>query len=90
MKIWATVHNDHRITGETTQSFQQSMTEVADWGEIIGALCKPLDLSRPVILRKHENDLKHFSRVVFKPDDFLEAVNFDRFEIQIFPEEKKK
>ena len=90
MRIWATVRIDHQIADETIMEFPQSAQSVKDWGEIISALCEPLDLARPVILRKHENDLKRFSRVVFKPDDFMEAVNFDKFEIEIFPEEKKK
>ncbi len=89
MKIWATIRSDHHIIAETTQEFPQSIHEIEDWGEIISALCRPLDLSRPVILRKHENDLRRFSRVVFKPGDFLEPVDFDRYEVEIFPEEKK-
>ncbi len=90
MKIWATVRSDHRIVGEEMREFPQSPQNVENWGEIIGALCRPLDLSCPVLLKKHENDLLRFSRAVFKPDDFLESVSFDRFEIEILPEEKKK
>ena len=43
-----------------------------------------------MILRKHVNDLIHFSRVVFKPADFIEPVDFDEFEIEILSEKKKR
>ncbi|MDO5112478.1 MAG: hypothetical protein Q4E65_09245 [Clostridia bacterium] len=90
MKIWGTIHNDHQIIADTVQEFPLSPNAVADWSAIIGALCEALDLSRPVILKKHLHDIRKFSRTSFKPDDFMESVHFDRFDMEIFPEEKKK
>ena len=57
---------------------------------LLHELCQDLDLCRPVILRKHVNDLKQFSRVVFKPTDFIEPVDFDEFEIEVLSEKKKR
>lgn len=90
MKIWATTRQEHHIVSQTIQEFPGSLHEVDNWGEIISCLCHELDLSRPVILKKHENDLRRFSRAVFKAADFMEPISFDRFEVEIFPEEKKK
>lgn len=90
MRIWATIRRDHQILTQTIKEFPVSVREVDDWGEIIAPLCYDLDLARPVILKKHINELHTFSRAVFKPDDFMEPVCFDRFEVEIFPEEKKK
>lgn len=90
MKIWATTRQEHRILSETMQEFPGSPHDIEDWGVIISALCHDLDLARPVILKKHENDLRRFSRAVFKAADFMESISFDRFEMEILPEEKKK
>ncbi len=90
MKIWGVIRSDHHILADTVQEFSQSPRDVMDWGGIIGALCEALDLSRPVILKKHLHDIRQFSRATFKPDDFMEPVQFDRFDMEIFPEEKKK
>ena len=53
-------------------------------------VCKELDLPRPVMLSKHERDLRQFSHVVFKPSDFIEPVAFDTFELTLFYEKKKE
>ncbi|MDD4074974.1 MAG: hypothetical protein PHC80_02675 [Eubacteriales bacterium] len=90
MRIWAAIRSDHHIIADTVQDFPQTRNAVTDWSGVIGALCEALDLSRPVILKKHLHDILHFSRVTFKPGDFMEPVNFDRFDMEIFPEEKKK
>ena len=45
---------------------------------------------KPVLLKKHVRDLLQFRRTVFYPADFMESVEFDRFEIEIFPEKKKE
>ncbi len=56
---------------------------------ILHDLCQALDLSRPVVLSKHIRELEQFSHTVFRQSDFMETVPFDRFEIEIFPENKK-
>ena len=40
-------------------------------------------------LKKHLKELEDFSRVVFRADDFMEPVDFDKFEIEIFYPKKK-
>ncbi len=91
MKIWAKVLQDHRIMRETVREFSSARpSDMEGWSVPIHELCQDLDLCRPVLLRKHVNDLLRFSRVVFKPADFMENVDFDGFEIEILPEKKKR
>lgn len=91
MKIWAKVLTDHRIMNETVREFSSARpSDMEGWSVLLHELCQDLDLCRPVILKKHVNDLKQFSRVVFKPADFIESVDFDEFEIEVIPEKKKK
>ena len=74
MRIWAKVLQDHRIMRETVREF---------------ASARPSDMEG-WSLRKHVNDLARFSRVVFKPADFIESVDFDEFEIEVLSEKKKR
>ena len=91
MRIWAKVLQDHKIMQETVREFSSARpSDLEGWGMIIHELCQDLDLCRPLILRKHVNDLKQFSRVVFKPSDFIEPVYFDEFEIEVLSEKKKR
>ena len=91
MRIWAKVLKEHKIMRETVREFSSARpSDLEDWSVPLHELCQDLDLCRPVILRKHVNDLMHFSRVVFKPADFIEPVDFDEFEVEVMPEKKKR
>ena len=56
----------------------------------LAAVCKHFDLTRPIVTRKHENEMDQFGRTVFYPDDFIESVPFDTMEIEIIRSKKKK
>ncbi|HMM30412.1 MAG TPA: hypothetical protein PKB13_01415 [Clostridia bacterium] len=85
MKAWGVLRTDGRIVKDTLiETAHQKKTDMTDYAGLLNDLCHTLDLSRPVLLNKHLNDLERFSRVVFKPEDFMEAVDFDRFEIELF------
>ena len=76
---------------ETVREFATARpSDMEEWSVLLHELCQDLDLCRPVILRKHVNDLARFSRVVFKPADFIESVDFDEFEIEVLSEKKKR
>ena len=91
MKLWAKCLLDQRIQKDTVGEFmiESQPTDAETWEEILDGLCKPLDLARPVLMKKHIRELLQFRRTVFYPADFMESVDFDRLEIEIFPERKK-
>ena len=85
MKIWGRIKTDNQIKASETITVQvKSAAEIEDWSEPFSRLCRKLNLSRPVILSKHVRDLTVFSHTVFYPADFMEPVDFDRFEIELF------
>ena len=91
MRVWAKVLKEHRIMRETVREFSSARpSDMEGWSVLLHDLCQDLDLCRPVILRKHVNDLLRFSRAVFKPADFIESVDFDEFEIEVLSEKKKR
>lgn len=88
MRIWAKVIRAQRIADDLVREFGARPSDAEGWNAVLTELCKPLDLSRPVLLQKHVRDLAQFGRVVFRPADFMESVSFDRFELEIFSEKK--
>lgn len=90
MKIWARVMHAHKIQRDFVQTFDMEKPSDAEgWNPVLIELCKPLDLARPVMLDKHVRELERYGRTAFLPNDFMESVSFDRFEIELFPEKKK-
>ncbi|MBR3382473.1 MAG: hypothetical protein IKG85_05495 [Clostridia bacterium] len=85
MKLWGKIRkDDHTVSDEVVAVHAKHAYEVGDWTEPMTELCRKLNLSRPVILKKHVRDLEQFSRAVFSPADFMEPVDFDRFEVELF------
>ena len=93
MKLWASIRDEeHRVIRESIRDFsdvKRKSAREADYSSMIGQLCEDLDLSRPILLQKHLQELSRFSHVYFHPADFMESVDFFRLEVVIFPETKK-
>ncbi|MCR5808833.1 MAG: hypothetical protein K6G56_04660 [Clostridiales bacterium] len=85
MKLWGKTRLDNNTLDNQTVTVQaKSAYEVTDWSEPFSRLCHKMNLSRPVILKKHVRDLEQFGHAVFFPADFLEPVDFDRFEVELY------
>ncbi len=90
MRLWATIRDGHRIVRQATiEADYNKLDQVEDWTELVGEACRALDLARPVLLKKHVKDLSSFSRAVFKPEDFIEGVSFQRFEVEAIFDRKR-
>ena len=91
MKIWAKCVKDNKIYRDVVQEFALARpSDIAGWEAVLLELCKALDLSRPIVLSKHLKELTLFGETQFIEDDFMESLSFDKFRIEILPEEKKK
>ena len=60
------------------------------WQQALDDICHGLDISRPVILPRHERDWEQFGLTHFLPEHFLESVHFDKLELQYIDPDKKK
>lgn len=83
MKLWCIVYKDNRIIKDT-------MVSSRSLDECIEAACNEFDLEKPVMLKKHEEELKNFSRTSFLPGDFIDSVSFDKFVIEIIKQQNMK
>ena len=88
-KLWVTTVTDGKITKEylsdwdTTISIDKALTEALD------KACYEMDLSRPLILRKHLFEMVNFNRTKFLPEHFVESVEFDKLDVEVFETNKK-
>jgi hypothetical protein len=90
MRIWAKTTSHQKILTEVVREFSLARPfDSEGWMPVLHELCQALDLSRPILLEKHVNELDRFSHTVFRQSDFMEPIPFDRFEIEIFPEKKE-
>lgn len=90
MKLWGILKKKQRIADSHVTELPGPLLVDEAWlSEAIGEICSVLDIGRPVVLKKHAEDFKKFSRVVFRKDDFMEKTAFDQFEVELIDDEKK-
>jgi hypothetical protein len=82
MKFWGKLKTEDRILKDIIVNSDGLKSAVAD-------ICNEFDLSKPMILEKHVSETASFNRTVFYPDDFVESVSFDSFEIEKIVTRKK-
>ncbi len=84
INIWGKIFVNEKIVKHFTVSVQPSECTFFD---MIKSLCEGLDIPTPVLLNKHISDFNKFSMTLFKPVDFIESVNFDKFIVEYLPED---
>lgn len=91
MKIWAKCIHHNKIHKDVVQEFTLARpSDITGWYEVLTPICKVLDIARPLMLSKHLRELAQFSRTTFYEGDFMETIDFDKFLMEILPEEKKR
>ena len=83
INIWGKVFIDEKIDKHFVVSVEPSECTFFD---MIKSLCEGLDIPTPVLLNKHIVDFNKFSMTLFKPVDFIEHVNFDKFIVEYLPD----
>lgn len=89
IKVWGKTLKRNKIIQSHTAEIRETFSEDAVLSGIY-SICVKFDMPRPIVLNKHLRDIREFLIVKFIPDDFIEKVYFDKFEVEIFIEKKNK
>ncbi|MDO5022509.1 MAG: hypothetical protein Q4E07_04125 [Eubacteriales bacterium] len=60
-----------------------------DWSGALSEACYKLDLSVPLVIDSHKKDWQEFNLARFMPDDFMDAFDYDRMEIEGISDESR-
>lgn len=86
IKIWVRIIKNNKIIDENMQEIYDDEPSISLYLDTLRDICYELDLEYPVVLNKHKLDMVNFCLVKFLPEDFMDRVEFDRLEIEIFIE----
>jgi len=78
------IKNDKIIRSDTFASGKEAIADALL--ECLEYFSKTFDIEAPMWHSNHTKQFGLFRKAVFKPDDFIDKVAFDRFEIQILDE----
>lgn len=87
MKVWGKTVKKEKITRDIifeTENFH------SNFDGNLAELCHMIDIPTPIATRTHKGYFEQFNIVKFKKDDFVESVDFDYFELEFVPENRKK
>lgn len=80
IKVWGKVIKKERIIKSQTIEIDPSTMSFFD---MLKTICLDMNIPTPVLLDKHVYDFNVFHFSTFKPDDYVESIDFDSFIIQL-------
>ena len=84
--LWVRTIRHHRMDRQVVEPCTRSAPEDA-----LLEACRKLDIARPIWLDKNIREWEEFGQTRFLPDAFMEAVDFERMEIEyIDPDAPKR
>lgn len=87
IQVWGKLIKRNKIMADYTARSEEEL-KYSVFFDCLQIICDKLDIEMPIILDKHIRDIGKFLSVRFLPDDFIEEVKFDRFEVNIFFEKE--
>ena len=83
-KLWGRLIKNHKIMRDFVLPYDLNYDDPdSEW---LYAVIKGLGIPRPMVLSAHAADWAQFRQMRFLPDDFVEEVDFDRFEVEVMRE----
>ena len=80
VKIWGKILVEDKIIKGVTISVDASTTS---FFEVLQELSYQLNIPTPILMDKHVHDFNLFHFCYFRPDDFVESVNFDKLVLEL-------
>lgn len=81
IRIWAKVMKDNRIERQCVYTRDENM-DYSLFYDYVKDICTTLDIPTPVIIKTHLFNYAKYNTLKFIPDDFLEAVPFDKLVLE--------
>ncbi len=81
IRIWAKTIKNNKIIKQTVYE-REGTTDYALFFNYVAEICDILDCPTPVIIKTHLFNYAKYNNVKFKPDDFVEAVDFDKLVLE--------
>lgn len=83
MNLWIKTHLDEKITRSKTIKNKLPMTK-DDFTSTLSEVCHELDLPTPIIGQISFDNVDKFNYLKLKAKDFVEKIDFDFMEIEVF------
>ena len=91
MKLWSKCIKNHKTVLSQVKDFDLApVYDIETWNRVLTEVCMTFDISRPLLMNKNLRELREFGTTAFKKADFIDDFSFDKLELEIIREKKKK
>jgi len=81
LKVWCRLVKNNKI--KRSELVELNTTELSPF---VDEICRMCDLSRPIILNKHNDEWINFAHTSFIQELFIDSFGYDRLELEIVKE----
>jgi len=89
-KLWAKKIKSNKIINSIVVKNKEDISLEEKRDKCLKEICKKLDLSVPIWLKKHELEFSQFKYVIFYSQDFIDEIDFDKLEIELIDDGTNK
>ena len=89
MKVWAKTVCEEKITRDVVYEYEHAQS-LEQFSSLLRNICEQLDIPTPVVTQVNFVHYTMFNNTRFTPRDFVEYVDFDLFELEAVPDERKR
>lgn len=86
-RLWGKIIKENRLVKDFVIEDASEDTRTHKVFRAIDELCLQFDISHPIWLDSNIKDFKHFNKVRFTSDNFIDRYPFDYLEIQVIEED---
>jgi hypothetical protein len=86
IRLWGKIITNNKIIASAESTCDEEIDYQEQLKKCIIEICYKLDLQKPYWLPKNLKEYNQYKRTAFRHDNFIENVNFDKFEIEVIEE----
>jgi len=89
LRLWGKIIKNNKIKIHEEAICNEDIEFQQQLKKCIIEICNKFDIQKPYWLPKNLEEFNRISKTSFSQDNFIEEIDFDRFEIEIIEEENK-
>lgn len=89
-KVWLKKFKNNKIIASVDIKNNENISLNEKRDKCLSEACHKMDLSVPILLKRHEDDFLEFKYITFYPEDFIDDVDFDKLEFELISDGTEK
>lgn len=86
IKLWGKIIKNNKIVMQDVAICNEDIDYQEQLKKCIIDICYSFDIQKPYWLNKNLTEYNNLKKTSFNHDNFIEEINFDRFEIEVIEE----